>query len=128
MAVPSSPSVGSRAQYFSYAVPGPAFPANPAGGPTASGPNPNFGFSPVPSSIPPDCGPAGVALPAIVLSLGGTSPDFAGMVLAVHAPNGQIVLRSAGFTSGQPLLNQATWTSNGSNAAQARWVLMDATA
>jgi hypothetical protein len=120
--------VGSRAQYFPYAVPASAFPANPAGGPAASGPNPNFGFSQVGSGIPADCGPAGVALPAIVLSLGGASPDYSGMVLLVHGSNGQIFLRSAGFTSGQPLLNQATWTSNGSNAAQARWVLMDATA
>lgn len=125
MAIPSSPSICSRALYFSYATPPATFPANPAGGPTASGPNPNFGFSQVGSGIPPDIGPAGQPLPALVLSLGGTSPDFQGMVLAVHAPNGQIVLRSSGFASGQPLLAQATWVSQGSNPMQARWVLAD---
>jgi hypothetical protein len=75
--------------------------------------------------VPADCGPAGVALPAVVYSLGGASPDYSGMALLVFTPSGQ-VLRSAGFTSGQPMLNQATWTTNGSNPLQARWALVDA--
>ena|ERR1700693_1204512 len=106
MAVPAAPSIGSRAVYFSYAVPAPVTPAGAPGVPNA--------YSPVPSNIPPDCGPAGVAL-----------PDYSGMALLVFSPSGH-VLRSAGFTSGQPLLNQATWTTNGSNPLQARWALVDA--
>ena len=119
MAVPGSPSVGSRAVYFPYAAPAPTTPSAPAPG--------GGSFSPVPSSVPLDCGAPGVALPAVVYSLGGASPDYAGMQLLVLTPSGPVV-RSAGFTSGQPLLNQATWTTNGSNALQARWALMDALA
>jgi hypothetical protein len=77
--------------------------------------------------VPPDCGPAGIALPAVVYALGGASPDYSGMALMVFTPSGP-VLRSAGFTSNQPLLNLATWTTNGSNPLQARWALMDALA
>jgi hypothetical protein len=116
MAVPASPSVGSRAVYYPYAVPAPTVPAA-QGGPNA--------FSPVPSNVPPDCGAAGVALPAVVYSLGGVTPDYSGMALLVFTPSGQ-VLRSASFASNQPMLNQATWVSQGSNPLQARWALVDA--
>lgn len=126
MAIPSSPAVSSRAVYYPDAVPAPTVPTIPAGGPTPAAGAGNFGFNPVPSNIPPDCGSAGVALPATVVALGGVSPDYQGMVLAVHTLNGAIVMRSANFTSGQPLLNQATWATQGSNAAQARWALVDA--
>jgi hypothetical protein len=117
VAVPSSPSICSRALYYPYATPAPVRTVNPLA------PN-QVDF--VGSGVPPDCGPAGVALPAFVLSLGGASPDYAGMVLAVHTLSGAIVLRSAGFSSGQPMLNLATWTTNGSNPLQARWALVDA--
>jgi hypothetical protein len=76
----------------------------------------------------PDIGNPGLPLPAIVASVGGVSPDYSGMVLLVHLPNGTVVPRSAGFTSGQPLLSQATWATQGSNPLQARWALMDALA
>ena len=83
----------------------------------------------VPSSVlPPDVGNPGQPLPAVVLSVAGAAPDYQGTVFLVHAPDGSIVKRSAGFLSGQPLLNQATWVSAGSNPLQARWVLMDALA
>jgi hypothetical protein len=130
MAVPGSPSVGSRALYYSYAIPAPVllsvaapgsatYPQAPGGG----------GFTQnVPSSVvPPDIGNPGTPLPAIVFSVAGSTPDYSGMVLLVHLPSGAIVPRSAGFASGQPLLNQATWTTNGSNPLQARWALVDTT-
>jgi hypothetical protein len=82
---------------------------------------------PVASSVlPPDIGNPGTPLPAIVLSVAGSAPDYSGLVLLVHLPNGTLVTRSAGFASGQPLLNQASWVSAGSNVLQARWVLVDA--
>jgi hypothetical protein len=131
LAVPGSPSVGSRALYFPFATPSPVllsagqqgttnYPTSPAAG----------GYTqPVASSVvPPDIGNPGTPLPAIVLSVAGAAPDYPGLVLLVHLPNGTIVTRSAGFASGQPLLNQATWVTNGSNPLQARWVLMDALA
>jgi hypothetical protein len=65
-------------------------------------------------------------LPAIVFSVAGSAPDFQGTIFLAHLPNGTIVPRSAGFTSGQPILNQATWATNGSNPLQARWTLVDA--
>jgi hypothetical protein len=63
-----------------------------------------------------------------VLSVAGVAPDYSGLTLLVHLPNGTIVTRSAGFTSNQPMLNVSTWTTNGSNPLQARWQLMDALA
>jgi hypothetical protein len=48
------------------------------------------------------------------------------MTLLVFRPDGEIVTRSANFTSGQPILNVSTWTANGANPAQARWALVDA--
>jgi hypothetical protein len=76
--------------------------------------------------VPPDIGNPGVALPAIVFSVAGSAPDYQGTVFLVHLPNGTIVPRSAGFTSSQPLLAVATWSTNGSNPLQARWALVDA--
>jgi hypothetical protein len=67
-----------------------------------------------------------VGLPAIVLSVGGSTPDYSGTVFLVHTATGAIVTRYAGFAAGQPMLAQATWVSNGSNVLQARWVLLDA--
>jgi hypothetical protein len=129
MAVPASPSVGSRALYYSYVTPAPAVPVQPTGlGSVTPAPGvPNFGFSPVVSSIPPDVGVGGLPLPATVLSVAGSAPDYSGSVFLVFTPNGNVV-RSANFTSAQPLLNSATWASQGSNAAQARWSLVDALA
>jgi hypothetical protein len=133
LAVPANPVPGSRAIYTTFAVPAPtllstaslasgSFPASPGSG----------GYTqPVAASVvPPDIASAGagVPLPAIVLSVAGAAPDYQGTVFLVHAPDGSIVKRSAGFLSGQPLLNQATWVSAGSNPLQARWVLMDALA
>jgi hypothetical protein len=66
-------------------------------------------------------------MPAIVFSIAGSAPDYSGMALLVLTPTGA-VLRFANFTTGQPMLNQATWVSNGSNVLQARWVLLDALA
>jgi hypothetical protein len=129
MAVPASPSVGSRAVYSPYATPAPVLLSVAAPGsanfPQAVG---GGGYTqPVPSSVvPPDIGNPGTPLPAIVFSVAGSAPDFQGTVFLVHLPNGTIVPRSAGFTSNQPLLNQATWTTNGSNPLQARWALVDA--
>jgi hypothetical protein len=130
VAVPGSPSINSRALYYPYAVPAPTllstgaqgtsnFPTSPASG----------GYTqPVPSTVfPPDIGSPGVALPAIVLSVGGGSaPDYSGLTLLVHAPDGSIVKRFANFTSNQPMLNVSTWTTNGSSALQCRWQLVDA--
>jgi hypothetical protein len=123
MAVPSSPSVASRGLYFPFAVPAPNFPtANAPGGGSFTQPNPSSVFPPdIPGASP------GVGLPMIVLSVGGSSPDFQGSVFLVHAPDGSIVKRSALFASGQPLLSVATWTTNGSNPLQARWSLVDTT-
>jgi hypothetical protein len=131
MAVPGSPSVGSRALYFPFAVPAPVplSAGQPGSGnyPTALAAG---GYTqPVAASVlPPDIGNPGTPLPAIVLSVSGSAPDYAGTVFLVHTATGAIVTRSAGFASGQPLLNQATWVTNGSSPLQARWVLMDALA
>jgi hypothetical protein len=121
--------VGSRALYYPAAVPAPvllsiAAPGNPAG----TYPQGLGGYTQAtPGSIvPPDCGAPGVPLPATVLSVGGSTPDFQGTVFLVHKTDGTIVQRSAGFTSGQPLLAIATWTTQGSNPLQARWALVDA--
>jgi hypothetical protein len=129
MAVPANPSVGSRALYYPAAVPAPV-PLSAGQPGTTNYPTAIGGFTQFqPSSIvPPDIGAAGVPLPAIVVSIGGVTPDFSGTVFAVHLPNGQVVPRSAGFASGQPLLSVATWTTAGSNPLQARWALMDALA
>ena len=131
MAVPANPVPGSRALYYPFAVPAPtllstALPGNISGNfpqSLAAGGYTQFNPSTV---LPPDIGSPGVPLPAIVLSVSGAAPDYPGLVLLVHLPNGTIVTRSAGFASGQPLLNQATWVTNGSNPLQARWVLLDA--
>ena len=125
MAIPAAPSVGSRALYYSYATPTtpPVSAGQPAVGPVAG----YTSYIPaVPTTPLPDIGNPGVPLPAIVASVSGTAPDYQGMVLLVHLPNGTVVPRSAGFTSGQPLLSQATWTTQGSNALQSRWALVDA--
>jgi hypothetical protein len=130
MAVPGSPSVGSRAVYYPYAIPAPTLLSVAAPGSTNYPQAPSGGgyTQNVPSSVvPPDIGNPGAALPAIVFSVAGATPDYSGMVLLVHLPNGTIVPRSAGFASGQPLLNSATWATNGSNPLQARWALVDTT-
>jgi hypothetical protein len=81
----------------------------------------------VPSGIPPDIsGPGGQPLPAIVVAVGGSTPDWQGTIFHVLLPDGTTVVRQTGFQSGQPLLNTATWTTQGSNPAQARWALVDA--
>jgi hypothetical protein len=129
VAVPANPSVGSRALYYPFAVPAPVLLSAGAQGstnyPTALS---SGGYTqPVASSVvPPDVGNPGMPLPAIVLSVAGAAPDYSGMVLLVHLPNGTLVTRSAGFASGQPLLSVATWVTNGSNPLQARWALVDA--
>jgi hypothetical protein len=131
VAVPGSPSVGSRALYYPFAVPAPVplSAGQPGSGnyPTALAAG---GYTqPVAASVlPPDIGNPGAPLPAIVLSVAGAAPDYSGMVLLVHLPNGTLVTRSAGFASGQPMLNSTTWASQGSNPLQARWQLMDALA
>jgi hypothetical protein len=131
MAVPANPGVGSRALYYPFAVPAPLLlsAGQPGSGnyPTALAGG-GYTQQSAASVFPPDCGNAGVGLPAIVLSVSGSAPDYAGTVFLVHTATGAIVTRSAGFASGQPLLNQATWVSNGSNPLQARWVLLDALA
>jgi hypothetical protein len=131
LAIPGSPSVGSRALYWPYSVPPAVLLSAGQQGTTNYPTAPSSGgyTQPVASSVlPPDIGNPGTPLPAIVLSVAGVAPDYQGLVLLVHLPNGTIVQRSANFTSGQPLLNQATWITNGSNALQARWALMDALA
>jgi hypothetical protein len=123
VSVPANPSIASRALYFRYAPPAPTYP-------TATAPSGGAYTQPNPSSVvPPDIASAspGVALPATVLSVSGSAPDYAGLVLLVHCPDGTVVRRYAGFASGQPLLNAATWTTNGSPSAQARWQLVDTT-
>jgi hypothetical protein len=131
LAVPANPVPGSRALYYPYATPAPVLLSTGAQGttnyPTSVGAG---GYTqPVASSVvPPDIGSPGVALPAIVLSVNGSAPDYPGLVLAVHLPNGTIVTRSAGFASNQPMLNVSTWTTNGSPPLQCRWQLMDALA
>jgi hypothetical protein len=115
MAVPANPAVSSRALYFPYAVPAPVLTTYPPAGQIYT-----------PSNMPPDIGTPGQPLPAIVLSVAGVTPDYSGMQLLVHSPDGSIVRRFAGFRDGQPMLAQATWVSNGSSALQARWVLVDA--
>jgi hypothetical protein len=108
--------VGSRALYYSYGVPPPVRVVSPL--------SPNqVDF--ISSGIPSDCGPAGVALPAVVLTPAGSAPDFLGTVLLVHTLTGAIVLRSSGFTSNQPMLSVTSWTTAGSNPLQARWALAD---
>jgi hypothetical protein len=131
VAIPGSPSVGSRALYFPFAVPPAVLLSAGAAGSTSYPTAPGSGgyTQPVPSSVlPPDIGNPGSPLPAIVLSVAGSAPDYPGLVLLVHLPNGTLVTRSAGFASGQPMLNVSTWTTNGSNPLQCRWQLMDALA
>jgi hypothetical protein len=83
----------------------------------------------VPSSLPGDVnGPGGQALPAIVVAVSGSSPDWQGTIFRVFLPDGTAVMRQAGFQSNQPLLNTSTWTTNGSPSAQAHWQLQDALA
>ena len=131
MAVPANPVPGSRALYFPFAVPAPVLLSTGAQGTTnyptspASG---GFTQNVAASVLQPDIGNPGAPLPAIVLSVAGSAPDYSGLVLLVHLPNGAIVMRSAGFTSNQPMLNVSTWTTNGSNPLQCRWQLMDALA
>jgi hypothetical protein len=131
LAVPANPSIASRALYFPFAPPASValatgqlgsanYPQAPGGG--------GFTQQVAASVVAPDIPSAnpGVALPATVLSVNGSAPDFAGLVLLVHCPDGSVVRRYAGFAANQPMLNQATWVTNGSNPLQARWVLVDA--
>jgi hypothetical protein len=69
----------------------------------------------------PDITGQSAPLPALVIAVGGTAPDYLGMLLAVHGPDGNTYLRTA-------VLNIATWTTNGSNPRQARWDYQDALA
>jgi hypothetical protein len=80
----------------------------------------------VPSTVQPDVGSPGAGLPAIVLSVAGSAPDYAGTQFLVFRPDGEVVVRSSGFQSGQPLPNTTTWTTNGSNPQVAHWQLVDA--
>jgi hypothetical protein len=132
LAVPANPSIASRALYFPYAAPasvplstGQLGSANYPQAVAAGGFTQQVAASVVAPDIP-SANP-GVALPATVLSVNGAAPDYSGMVLLVHCPDGTVVRRFSGFISGQPLLNASTWTSNGSPAAQARWQLVDTT-
>jgi hypothetical protein len=126
LAVPSVLSVGTRCSYFPYTVPAPTI-ANPVSPPQGGGAAAlNNGPTITPSTVPPDIGPGGQALPAIALTVSGSSPDYIGSQFAVHTLSGAIVVRSAGFMNGQPLLSVASWTSAGSNPAQARWTMIDA--
>jgi hypothetical protein len=119
MAVPSVPSVGSRATYFPAAPP---VPPNPnivqPGGPTLL---PGaFGTPPQPAPVVdmPILSPAG--LPAIVIRAGtGASPDFAGTLLLVFDQNGNVYTRSG-------VISVTTWTGQGSPPTVARWALVDA--
>jgi hypothetical protein len=129
MAVPGSPSIGSRALYYPYAVPAPVLPsvASPGGATYPQAPAGGAYTQPVPSSVvSPDIGNPGTPLPAIVVSVGGVTPDYSGLLLHVLLPNGSTAVRYAGFFSNQPMLSVATWTTNGSNPLQARWALVDA--
>jgi hypothetical protein len=95
VSVPLNPAVASRALYYPYAVPAPVLTTYPPAGQLYT-----------PSLVQPDIGTPGVPLPAVVLSVAGATPDYSGMVLAVHAPNGSIVLRYAGWDgTTQPMLN-----------------------
>jgi hypothetical protein len=117
MAVPSVPSVGSRATYF------PAVPA-PAPSPTAnlSGVSVNPGAfgtpnAPAPVHLP---GNTTAGQPAIVLAPGsGPSPDFAGTQLLVFGSDGNVYIRTN-------VIYVTTWAARGSSPQVARWQLVDA--
>jgi hypothetical protein len=119
MAVPSVPSVGSRATYFPAAPPVRPDPNIVApGGPTllpgAFGTRPE----PVQQVDMPIQSPAG--LPALVLRAGtGASPDFAGTTLLVWDQNGNTYVRSN-------VISVTTWTAGGLLPTVARWALVDA--
>jgi hypothetical protein len=125
MAVPSQPSIASRALYYGYAIPALVAYVSPLA------PN-NVTF--VPSNLPGAnlpgdvSGPGGQPLPAIVVSVSGVAPDYQGTIFHVLLPDGTTVVRKTGFQSNQPLLNTSTWTTQGSNSAQAHWQLQDALA
>jgi hypothetical protein len=118
MAIPSVPSVGSRATYFPAAPPVGPDPNTPQGGvitlPGAFGTRPE----PVQQVDMPIPGAAG--LPAIVLRAGtGASPDFSGTTLLVFDINGNIYTRTG-------MVSVTTWAGAGSLPTVARWALVDA--
>lgn len=124
MVAPASPSVATRAVYYSYAVPAPTV-VNPTTQLQTAGAAAfnNVTYNKV--TMDPDIGPPGVPLPATVVSVAGVTPDWVGTRLIVHLPDGTTAVRYAGFATGQTLPSVATWTSNGSNPAIARWAMVD---
>lgn len=125
MAVPTQPSVATRAVYYPYIVPTPTvtIPTAPSqGGGAAALNNPTVTYS----GVAGDVGTGGVPLPATVLSVGGTTPDWVGTKLIVHLPDGTTTIRYSGFQPGQAMPSVATWASGGSNPAIARWAMVDA--
>jgi hypothetical protein len=119
LAVPSTPSTGSRATYFPAQPPPFANPnAVAPGGPTLLAGA--FGTPPQPLPVVdmPILSPAG--LPAIVIRAGtGASPDFAGTLLLVFDQNGVVYTRSN-------VISTTTWTGLGSPPTVAHWALVDA--
>ena len=117
MAVPSVPSVGSRATYLP-AVPAPA--PNPAAGLVGISLNPGAFGTPnalAPVDLP---GSTTVGVPAIVLFPGsGPAPDFRGTTLLVFDQNGNTYVRTG-------VISVTTWAGQGSNPTVARFQLIDA--
>jgi hypothetical protein len=108
LAVPANPSVASRAVYFPFAPPasvalstGQLGSANYPQAIAAGGFTQQVAASVVAPDIP-SANP-GVALPATVLSVNGAAPDYSGMTLLVHCPDGSVVRRYAGFAANQPM-------------------------
>jgi len=112
MAKPTAPSVGSRILYYGVQKPQPTFYiAQPSG-------------AKIYNPIPDPNAPLDVGLPVApghVLSVGGSAPDYIGMVVAVHAPDGSIVTRTG-------MVNIATWQGAGSDPTKARWDYVDLSA
>jgi hypothetical protein len=121
LAVPSVPSVGSRATYYPAAPairPDPNIPVAPGVSPTllpgAFGTRPE----PVQQVDMPIPGPAG--LPAIVLKPGtGSAPDFPGVTLLVFDAGGNTYVRTG-------MVSVTTWAGAGSLPTVARFALVDA--
>ena len=117
MAVPSVPSVGSRAVYFP-AVPAPA--PNPPANLVGVSVNPGaFGTPNQPAPVDL-AGNTATGQPAIVLLPGsGPSPDFRGTALLVFDQNGSTYVRTN-------VISVTTWQGQGSQPTVARWALVDA--
>jgi hypothetical protein len=113
MAKPTVPSIGTRILYYGALPPQPTFYINQPSGAKI--------YNPLPSpNSPPDVA-AGQVAPGLVVALGGSTPDYIGMVVSLHGPDGSVVLR-------QGMVNIATWTSAGSDPTKPRWDYIDLTA